>query len=211
MQKFTVFSLLLSFTVLLIIGDLILNDYLGQDNFDGKVENLQNEINDLNGVTKENEALSVPVEQVEFSSENSEAVLSKNLLENAGFEKPVLKEAPFSGYVFQFINFADDSDGTTKQWNFFEGETYIGSFYEIKYINDIGSFQAYLNLRKRAAELTEIGTVNETNTYGDSSFYLNHKVKTKTVHLIIKKGSVIFAFEYPYANHERMKKLFDLL
>jgi hypothetical protein len=59
--------------------------------------------------------------------------------------------------------------------------------------------------------LTDLGSVNEVNNYGDASFYFNHKNKLKTVHLIIRTGRDIYAFEYSQSFHETMKKVFDSL
>lgn len=215
MQKFTVFSVLLSFTVILIIGDMVLHDYLNADQFEQSVESLESEINELQGdpeASDGNTDVEAEDEEVTLSSEDvTDPKITTDLLSESGFGSPVLKEAIFSGYVFQFINFADQLGAVTYQWNFFENEAYKASIYEIKYETETGSFQGYLNIRKRAGELTQIGTVNETNSYGDASFYFNHKTKTKTVHLIIKRGQTIFAFEYPYSIHDRMKTLLGSL
>ena len=81
----------------------------------------------------------------------------------------------------------------------------------MKYPSETGAFQAYLTLRDRAKELTDLGLVNEVNNYGEASFYFNHKIKTKTVHLAVKQGNNLYAFEYAYRWHEEMKKLFPLL
>ena len=212
MQKFTVFSVLLSFTIILIIGDMVLHDYLNADQFEQSVESLENEINELQGEPEATDGIETetPDEDVTLSSEDvTVPTINVDLLAGSGFGSPVLKEAIFSGYIFQFINFADQLGAVTYQWNFFENEAFKASIYEIKYETETGSFQGYLNLRKRAGELTQIGTVNETNSYGDASFYFNHKTKTKTVHLIIKRGRTIYAFEYPYSIHDRMKTLME--
>lgn len=210
MQKFTVFSVLLSFTVILIIGDMVLHDYLDADQFERSVESLESEIDELQGEPEATDGIEGEVsidEEVTLSEEGGNPTITTELMATSGFGNPVLKEAIFSGYIFQFINFADQLGAATYQWNFFENEAYKASIYEIKYGTETGSFQGYLNLRKRAGELTQIGTVNETNSYGDASFYFNHKTKTKTVHLVIKRGRTIYAFEYPYSIHDRMKAL----
>lgn len=214
MQKFTVFSVLLSFTVILIIGDMVLHDYLNADQFEQSVQSLETEINELQGEPEATDGIDIEEsdEDVTLSSEDvTDPKITTDLLAASGFGNPVLKEAIFSGYVFQFINFADQLGAVTYQWNFFENEAFKASIYEIKYETETGSFQGYLNLRKRAGELTQVGTVNEANNYGDSSFYFNHKTKTKTVHLVIKKGKTIYAFEYPYSIHDRMKVLLESL
>lgn len=245
MQKFTIFSILLSVTVILVLGDIMANGYLKKDAFETAMstdtavadgegendelvpapekseENSKENVDDADGANNKAD-LSIP----DFSSasilsadsyeEEDEVVvitpsLSEEHLLSAGFADPVLKEAIFNGNVFNFISFSDQIDSYIYQSNFFDGELFIGSVYEIKYTSETGAFQGYLNLRDRAKALTSIGVVNETNSYGDSSFYFNHNTKKKTVHMIMKKGSTIYAFEYAYVNHEKMKNLFWII
>jgi hypothetical protein len=193
---------------------MVLHDYLNADQFEQSVQSLETEINELQGEPEATDGINVEEsdEDVTLSSEDvTDPKITTDLLATSGFGNPVLKEAIFSGYVFQFINFADQLGAVTYQWNFFENEAFKASIYEIKYETETGSFQGYLNLRKRAGELTQVGTVNEANNYGDSSFYFNHKTKTKTVHIVIKKAKTIYAFEYPYSIHDRMKALLESL
>lgn len=228
MQKFTIFSLLLSISIVLIMGDIFAHDYLSADvylnstNGKGTVVQ-QNEQNvDLSNTQPEIPDPDQPIielpeeaqlsdEPVSLSSIDLVPEIGLEDLRIAGFLDPVLKDADFRGRIFQLIDVSDQIDATVYQSNFFDGVRFVGTIYEMKYPSDTGSFQAYLKIRERAMGLPEYGTVNEANNYGDSSFYFNHNVKTKTVHAIIKQGNSIYAFEYDYAYHEAMKKLFALI
>ncbi len=225
MQKLTLFSILLSCSVALIVSDIVVHDYLNES--PGVVEEetaVQTEENpteeavDEPALEEDSSIEDQPSEEgtdepVDLSEENVvlESSLSKELFISAGFMEPVLKDTVFSGLVFQFISFADQTEATVYQWNVFDGEQFIGSIYEMKYPTETGSFQGYLALRERAMSLTDLGTVNEVNNYGDASFYFNHKSKVKTVHLVIRTESDIYGFEYAQSYHEKMKKVFDSL
>ena len=211
MQKLTLFSLLLSISVILIVSDIVYHDYLSD--FEAAVPTQPEEATEISldpdaQVEEEPVSLSEEPEQIAAVLESS---LSAELFKQAGFIEPVLKDTLFSGLVFQFISFADQSEATVYQWNVFDGEQYIGSVYELKYPTETGSFQGYLALRERAMSLTDLGTVNEVNNYGDASFYFNHKTKVKTVHLVVRTGNDIFGFEYAQTYHEKLKKVFDSL
>lgn len=213
MQKLTLFSLLLSISVILIVGDIVYHDYLSD--FEAAVptetEEEATEIS-LNPDTElEEEPVALSEESEEIVATVLESSLSGELFKQAGFIQPVLKDTLFSGLVFQFISFADQSEATVYQWNVFDGEQYIGSVYELKYPTETGSFQGYLALRERAMSLSDLGTVNEVNNYGDASFYFNHKTKVKTVHLVVRTGNDIFGFEYAQTYHEKLKNVFDSL
>lgn len=212
MQKLTIFSVLLSISVVLIVVDTVSHDYLTGFEEPGDSESplLEEELE------PEEEATVSLSEDLEGSEdleviELLDSTLNASLFENANFVSPVLKDTLYSGLVFQFISFSDQNDASIYQWNLFDGEQYIGSIYEIRYPTETGSFQGYLALRERAMNLPEIGSVNEVNNYGEASFYFNHKTKIKTVHLVIRTGDSIYAFDYSQSNHEKMKKVFDSL
>lgn len=214
MQKLTIFSVLLSLSVLLLMSDLVFHDYLKADTFikgssgvaPTEILTEESELTQEESITDEEIVEETPDELIIL-----EARLTAELFESVGFVDPVLKEAIFTGSLFQFLSFADQTDAFIHQWNLFEGETFVGGVYEINYPTETGAFQGYLTLRDRASGLSNLGTVNESNGYGDASFYFNHKVKTKTIHLVIKKGQTVYAFDYDQVHHPEMKALFALL
>ncbi len=235
MQKFTVFSILLSLSIVLGTLDVFFHDYLspqedlsppsaedpldpeslapessdanGNQDDDEPDEVLPNETNETDGTDETDETGEIPVG---LQEEPIESLLSEAVFIEAGFTAPAIKSALFSGLVFQFIP-VSATEAESFQWNIFDGQNYIGTVYELAYSTDTGSFSSYLDLRDRASQLTEIGTLNEVNLYGDASFYFNHTTKTKTVHMVARYGDRVFAFEYMSTAHEQMKKLFDNL
>lgn len=222
MQKFTAFSILVSLSVVLLMTDALWNKIpTGNEQVPAAidVESIPETVQELPEVLPEEEnPEETPVENPASTedmevdlSESLDSQLESGLFVRAGFSKAVLKDSLFSGLVFQFISFSDQSYATIYQWNLFDDEAFVGSISEIRYPTETGSFQGYLALRERASALTQLGTVNEVNNYGDASFYFNHKTKTKTVHLIMRKGRDIYAFEYAADHHEKMKNMFDIL
>ncbi len=203
MQKFTVFSILLSISVLLILADMVAHNYLSRDDVESAALVSQDSV--LSAAPPE---LTPAPEAVPT---NSDAQLELAHFKAAGFLKPVLKEAVFDGNMFTFITFSDQTDALIHEWNLFEGEIFVGSIYEVDYPSETGGFQGYVTLRDRALQLNNLGDVNEAGNYGDSSFYFNHKIKNKTVHLAIRKGATLYAFQYAYAYHDTMRRLFELV
>lgn len=225
MQKFTAFSILLSLVVVLATVDVLFHGYLGAPQDKGAtpkpVEQVNTEV-DSEMDTPDSSVTSDPTHEnaledgtedptVELQEAPAESRITGDLLTQAGFVQPVVKDALFSGLIFQIIPFSDGAEADTLQLNFFDGETYVGTFYEMVYLTDTGSFQGYLSLREAAKALTDLGTVNEVNMYGDASFYFNHKSKVKTVHMLALYGNRVIGFEYAQTEHEKMKKLFDIL
>lgn len=209
--------------MVLTITDLLFHDYLNRNTETVETTPVEDPVNtdddlvdmtispsdtDISGGT----VTDISDTPVELQSESGlPSLLSSELFEQAGFEVPTLKEASFSGLLFQFLGFTDQQVANVYQWNLFDGSTYVGTIYEVAYPTDTGGFQGYLNLRDEAKTLTEMGTVNEVNNYGDASFYFNHKTKVKTVHLLIRIGARLYGFEYSQSYHDKMKNVFDIL
>lgn len=221
MQKFTLFSLVLSVSMILIIGDIVLHGYLSnggeeplpviEENLPVQTPDTTEAVDNTQTVLENNLGIDTESDASVQLQEETGPLIATDLFSLAGFLNPVLKETTFSGLVFQFIPFSDQDQANVLQWNLFDGENYVGSIYEIKYATDTAGFQGYLTLRDSAKTLYELGETNEINNYGDASFYFNHKTKIKTIHLVMRSGKDIFAFEYSDAYHEQMKKVFDIL
>lgn len=208
MQKFTVFSIILSVIVVLVISDLVLHDYLGtanQDNFD-EAANVATSVFDV--PTEGNGSLPTAEEYFDILDMIEPSMTAQQFVD-AGFTGATLKETTYFGLIFQLISFSDQNDAFVHQWNLFDGQEFVGTVYEIDYSSATGGLQGYLTLRERASGLASEGDVNEVNMYGDASFYFNHKVKNKTVHTVIRDGAIIYAFEYAYVHHDNMKKVME--
>ncbi|MFA5792313.1 MAG: hypothetical protein WC897_00385 [Candidatus Gracilibacteria bacterium] len=220
MQRFTLFSLILSVAVILIISDTVFHDYLNRNGDLPAPDSTGEDVSEVVEMPTASEPTETLLESNLDTVETNDAVELQSEIEPltdtglfllSGFATPVLKETTFSGLVFQFIPFSSSGEDTVFQWNLFDGENYVGSVYEIKYSTDTSAFQGYLTLRDSASSITELGEMNEVNNYGDASFYFNHKTKIKTVHVVMRSGKDIFAFEYAQSFHENMKKVFDIL
>lgn len=215
MQKFTIFSIILSLVVVLTISDVLFNGATRENDVpvvDQSEPAASEETSDSPLTLPSDDSTSdSPVELQEAVDPLVSSSLTETVFQEAGFEDPTLKSTPFAGLIFQLLSFVPSSDATVGQWNLFTGPIYVGTIYEIQYNTDTGGFQGYLNLRDAAKTLVDVGMVNEANNYGDASFYFNHKTKLKTVHLLIRTGSKLYGFEYSQSYHENMKKVFDIL
>lgn len=231
MQKFTVFSILLSLSIVLGTVDVFFHGYLNPETTPTQesteeetppVEEVEPEIESEVDTEEDTPVDTVidPTEEttedlvdetVELQEETPSSLLTQDLFVQAGFGAPVLKSALFSGLVFQFIPMNSGTEVDGLQWNLFDGQNYVGTVYELLYSTDTGAFSSYLDLRDEAGKLTTLGNVNEVNLYGDASFYFNHSTKVKTVHIVIRYADRVFAFEYAQDAHDKMKKLFDIL
>lgn len=213
MHKFTIFTILLSAIVVLIVADVVLNDYWGEDFASETV--LEEEISS-NWVTTEvvnpesrgdDDESPVP----ELSIPEASSIITSELLVEAGLTTPDLITEPYDGLIYGFWDVAEAfADWTVWRHKIFVAANYVGSIYEVRTPTEVDVFEAYQTLLDLAVE-SESGEFNETNAYGEGSFYLNHSSKTNTVFLVLYKNGSVYAFEYSPSYHVQIRSLIDLL
>ena len=54
-------------------------------------------------------------------------------------------------------------------------------------------------------------TINETNSFGDRSFYVNDEPQTETVRIVTQIGSDIYAVTYERKDHFKFANLLNQL
>lgn len=239
MHKFTIFTILLSVIVVLVVADVVVGDFLGKD----FAEETSTESSEEVAIASEDwdateltdpesrgdeeaiseESVETPIEETEVlpTEETTEipmeeipeadAQLTTELLTTAGFTSPSLSTEPYDGLIFGFWDTTDAfAENTVFRHKLFSGADYVATFYEIQTDSEVALFEAYETLRTLANTSTN-GEINENNTYGDASFYFNHLTKTNTVFLVFQKSGMLYAFEYPPTLHAQTRGLIDLL
>lgn len=194
MHKFTIFTIIFSVVVVVTVGELVVHDYL-----DNK-----------SGVSEESEVESTEeiVEEVEVEPEVVTSVLNSLDFVSFGFAEGVeLREKTFSNAVFSFLEY-ESSASEGFYWELFEGEEYAAGVYEIICENPTEAFTVYTDLRESGIAAADSGEVNETNNYGEASFYFNHSTKTTTIYLVVLGEDRVYAFTYAYKYHEAFKGVF---
>lgn len=240
MHKFTLFTILLSVVVVLVVADLVINDFWGNDfaqetDSETTAEAVVDTETPLTDPLEDPIAFTdpedrgdeeptdstndeeTPTEDTPLESTPSEEtptatpVLVDSLLLDAGFTEPSLTTQAYDGLIFGFWDTEVAlQDNVVFQHKLFQGEDYLATFYEIQTDSEVALFEAYETLRSLALSSTN-GEINENNAYGDASFYFNHLTKTNTVFLVFQKSSSVYAFEYPPTAHAQARALIDLL
>ncbi len=164
MQKLTVFSIILSLSVLLILGDIVYHDYLDpvystapaedvedyQPLMQDYLEDIQETDSNYDADVNENADSSETTDAdemayIQLTEDDSIALLTASLSEDsfiaAGFFDPILKDTIFSGYVFNFVKFSDQAEPFVYQWNLFEGEEFVGAIYQMRYPTATWSYE----------------------------------------------------------------------
>ncbi len=220
MHKFTLFTIGLSVVVILVVAEVVVNDYLGED-FAQKetVEEVAVEVEEpLTDVVAEEgveapldseirgDEIESPVVEEEQGAPQSVALITTELLASVGVLEPKVETAAFQGLVFGLFDVKEEFAGfTVLEHKLFDGSNFIGMVYEISTENELQTFGAYETLRQKA-QGSSLGTVNENNDYGEASFYFNHSTKTSTVFLVVQKAGHAYAFQYSPSYHRAVVK-----
>lgn len=236
MHKLTIFTVILSIVVVVVVAELMFDNVLtaeeGQADIltsqtvhpslvntdaDAAESDVELNANDIEALLAEDAAeddVEIDIEallaeddlddvEIEILSlENGK--LSAEVLRNAGFPNSDLVEAAFDGSIYQTIDVSDLSLNVEKNYVANKEEVF-GAIYTFSVDGRIQN-ELYRVLRERAAFGTSV-EVNETNTFGDNSFYMNDNRRESTAFLVIRSGSSFYAFAYPKKYHKYFKPL----
>lgn len=237
MNKFTIFSVILAVCLVTVTLDLAVRDFLvktGQASvFGSEVSPVLGEETDaptLPGdeksglLSSEKSSVKSPV-----SSEGTPEVtvtpppatlpeiappksfITGKIITQSGFGgSAVLTEKHFEGKVFQLL---DITKIPVDAINFHEvaiDGVAVTSVTEIVLRDEMRALQLYILLQNKTKPYIDL-KLNETNAYGDRSFYINHEKKPDEAFLVVKIGQRIYTFAYVKTYHPQMKALIALL
>lgn len=207
MHKFTIFSIIFSFMVILVVAELVVNDYLNKEITPPKSLEMgqANILVDEDAVITETEPEVVGSEAAALPGFQ----VTQELLAKSEFTEPVFRAVEFNGKYFQLIDVSDFAKGVKKA-NIFENQRFAGAIYENHLANAEAAYEFYQLLQAEGQKSIE-NQINETNAYGDNSFYVNNRNKNATAFLVIKLEKSVFAFEYPHRSHSKIKALINNL
>lgn len=226
MNKFTIFTVILAVSVITVTVDLGLRDYFDK-NSEASVLDSGEEDKDAASASEqiapeEPEVIIKPEPQPSapqtapvqeqpavYTSPPPASSITQPKIAQAGFTGQ-LAEKHFNGRVFQLLDITKNPVDAISFYEITEGAASIVSVTEIVLRDEIRALQLYVLLQNKTKPYIDL-TLNETNAYGDRSFYINHAKKTDEAFLTVKIGNRIYAFAYVKAYHSEIKKLIQLL
>jgi len=147
---------------------------------------------------------------VDTPANNPLATINPAKVNKAGFLNAELKISEFTGMTFNIIDFSEVMDNENLEYKILENNINSGIISELMFSDALTAGNMYQNLKNKIEE-TSVFTTNETNQYGENSFFANHAEEKNSVFLVVKKGTRLYTFHYPARNHNKMKNLIGLL
>lgn len=226
MNKFTIFTVILAISVITVTADLALRDYFLKE---GEANVLNEEISPVIAVPQpeavepsktvgpQPSAEPQPEVQPEPELEAREKVvpqpsstINDKVIRETGLEGS-LTEAQFDGKVFQLLDITKIPIEAVYFYDLLDNQSgKIASVTEISLPDEIRALQLYSLLQNKTKTYIDL-SLNETNAYGDRSFYINHAKKPDEAFLTVKIRKKIYAFAYVKLYHPQIKKLIELL
>jgi hypothetical protein len=138
------------------------------------------------------------------------ATISQEKLEKAGFLKPKFDLTLFKGILFNSIDIKEYRDDEHLTYKIFENNEEAGIINELTFPTEEISSEVYASIREKIKNEKNF-KINETNQYGDASFFANSAVEKNFVFLVVKIGKRLYTLQYPAKNHNKMKNLINLI
>lgn len=138
------------------------------------------------------------------------ATITEEKVLKAGFGNPAVSMDVFGGVIFTEIDLGNYRSGDHISYKISENRDHAGNITEFVLENTESADELYSTLKLKIQE-NESFVINETNQYGDNSFFANYDRDTNSVFLVVKLKSRLYTLHYPAKNHNKMKNLILLL
>lgn len=137
--------------------------------------------------------------------------ITETQLVQMGFDGMRLERASAEGLLFQLLDLSDTVNLSKVRFHLTDGKNVYGVISEFLLADATRAKTFYQNLRQKSSLYAPDVKLNETNSFGESSFYLNDSKRLGTAFLTVLSGNRVYSFSYPKASHEFFKKFIQFL
>lgn len=215
MSKSNLFTLFLAGVLVVIGSELLVDEYLKTPTPQNlKAEVLEVEKNTDEMIEKKSEETQESdqyVTQANIEKSEESPKITFELVTKSGFSQATLQRTLFDGWLFDSIDLQGALSSQVLAQNLLKNNTIkVGTFYEIRTQSDNVSKEIYALIKQKAS--SQAGAlVNETNSFGNGSFYINYLDNSSRAFLVVKKGQYVYALTYVKDYHPFVSKLIQLL
>ncbi|MBN1494779.1 hypothetical protein JW911_03540 [Candidatus Peregrinibacteria bacterium] len=221
MQKTTVFFIGAVVTIVAVVGVLLGYKYLlrhSSDLPDAQIQQTQSSGNIVESSKPDTITQPEPLTTgdtdtpkiIDTPSYSPLASINIEKVSQAGFLDADLRISSFAGIVFETVNIEEYNDDGNIQYKILENSINSGIISELIFPEEKIAENVYRNVQNKFEEMP-VFTINETNQYGELSFFANNAEEKNSVFLVVKKGTRLYTFHYPARNHNKIKNLIGLL
>lgn len=228
MNRFTIFTIILSISVVTVIADVAIHDYFSKRGlanilsasevspvFSDEPQKSEADPGDddiQSNNSQENQqkvVVSQPPPVTPQFAVPVNPLITEPTLRAAGFTGP-FRESRFSGKLFQLLDISKSRLESVGQYEVTENNVPAVSVIEMTCPDEIACLELYSLLQNKTKPYIDL-SLNETNAYGQRSFYINHSKKKDEAFLVVKIGRRLYGFAYVKFYHPEVKKLIQSL
>lgn len=137
--------------------------------------------------------------------------ITEQQLVQMGFQGMHLERVSAEGLLFQLLDLSGTVNLSKVRFHLTDGKNVYGVVSEYLLADNARAKTFYESLRQKASLYAPDIKLNETNSFGTSSFYLNDSKRLGTAFLTVLSGNRVYSFSYPKASHEFFKKFIEFL
>lgn len=203
MSKFSILTVFLSATIVVIVAELLVNEYAKYPIPSNSIKaNVLTE-----ATTAEKSQTQATTQESATKTNEPKAKITFELINKAGFTGASLQITPFSGILFESVDLRGFKSVNIISNNLLvNNRDKIASFYEFKAGNKALSDEIFKMLKEKFGSLINAG-INDTNTFGSASFYVNFSERPNDTFLVVKADNDVYALTYKKEYHPNIKKL----
>lgn len=232
MRKFTIFTVILTVIIIVVVAEVFVNDYLPglvrtktpveddleltlPEGLSANILGADVDYSKIPDLEVPEELALLPVEATDFEDESFAAtvpsvLIREDQIRSAGFPNAILESEPNDGFLYKTIYVNDLYDVEISKYAVKTHDSLLGKIYTFSVGAFSDTYQVYEVLKSRAAEGLDI-VVNENNEFGQGSFYMNDSRRSNVAFLTVRIGSLIYGFSYPKEYHAQIKNIVTLL
>jgi len=219
MSKLNLFTLFIVVISVVIAAEFLVNDYY--DYPQKKANDVQSNLLEQNTEDKV-ESNVIDFDAGSIGNDNDEGNLIDNdasvkafiafeVVEKSGMQNVTLQRMPFNGLLFNFIDIKDyKSTPVVYQRLLQKNKDEIGGFYEFHTDQSILANEVFLLIKERANKVLGI-SINDTNQYGEKSFFVNYEDKPNIAFLVVKINNSVYALSYQKDLHTYIKSIIQFI
>jgi hypothetical protein len=139
------------------------------------------------------------------------ASIDLDMVLNAGFQNGTVLIEQFDGKIFNDYDISEYQDDEHIKYTVKEDSENAGIINELIYPSKEIAQGVYAQLKTKMTAEDSPFTLNETNQYGEASFFANKLTEPNSVFLVVNFTERLYTLHYPAKNHNKMKKLLQSL
>lgn len=145
------------------------------------------------------------------SATSVEAEISFGLIGLSGFQNVTLQRVPFNGILFERVDLREFQSVEVVHQNLLQdNKEKIAMMYEFHGDSDLLANEIFGYIKDKAQSGLNVG-INETDDYGDGSFYVNYTDVPDRAFLVVKIRESVYALTYEKRLHSFIESLLGYL